>query len=153
MRIWSTILILSISLYSCTSTIESKSFSDKIIGEWKTENCLPHFVHAVVSVHLTDSFEIPEYRITTHFSIELDQDNSFSLDNVNGPTKTGKFEIIDSSLVLTLNNDSISWLTFGIDSVTDNRLFLSSGSIQFYSSSTDSLVLFTGDKVDLIMKK
>jgi hypothetical protein len=153
MRIWSIIIILTFYFDSCSSTNENKSIDGKIIGQWNTESCLPHFVHAVISVQLADTLEIPKHRIKTNFSINFKQDNLFSFDNENGPTKTGKYKITDSSLTLTLNDDSFSWLTFGIDSVTDNNLFLTSKSIQFYSNTTDSLDLFTGDKVVLIMKR
>jgi hypothetical protein len=153
MRIWSNIIIITFFLNSCSITNENKSIDDKIIGEWSTESCSPHFIHAVISVQIADTLEIPKNRIKTNFSINFKQDNLFLFENENGPTKTGTYKMNDSSLTLSLNNDSISWLTFEIDSVTDNRLFLMSKSIQFYSNTTDSLDLFTGDEVVLTLKR
>ena len=153
MRIWSIFIIVTIFFDSCSSTNENKSITDKIIGQWNSEICLPHYVHAVISVQLADTLEVSKHRIKTNFSINFKKENLFSFNNENGPTKTGKYNMTDNSLTLSLNNDSISWLTFGIDSVTDNKLFLKSKSIQFYSSTTDSLNLFTGDKVIIILKR
>lgn len=153
MRTRCTILALSIFYYSCTYTRHNEEDSRKITGQWKTEKCLPDVIHAFIRFQLADTSEIPKYRISPDFSIDLNQDGSFSVDNMNCTTKTGEYIVFVSSLVLTLKNDSISWITFGIDSVMNNSLFLSSKSIQFYSITADTLTLYTGDNVEFIMKR
>jgi hypothetical protein len=147
------IIILKVFFDFCTSPNGNKSIDGSIIGEWNTESCLPNFVHSVVTIQLSDISEIFKHRIKTNFSINLKQDNLFSFEHEEGSPKTGKYKITDNILTLSFGNDPINWLSFHIDSVTTNRLFLTSNTIQFYSDTTDSLKFFTGDNVDLILKR
>jgi hypothetical protein len=153
MKFRTIIIIFTIILNSCSSTENKQSIDNRIIGHWKTEGCLLHFVHAVYPIQLPDTAKIPQHRIKTDFSIEFNPDTSFVFDNDNGPTETGKYKLADSSLTLTLNNEQLWWLNFHIDSITDNRLILSAETILFYSKTADTIKLFTGDKVKISMNR
>ena len=153
MRNLKTIIILTF-FYSCSPISENQSIEKRLIGQWKTESCLPYFVHANIRVAMADTSEILKYRIKPSFFISFKQNNLFSFENENGSTKTGNYELFDNLLSLKLNNDSEKkWIIFKVDSVTDNKLFLTSKSIRFYSNTADSAEVFTGDNVVLILKR
>jgi uncharacterized protein YcfL len=148
MKHWSTIIILSLLLSSCSFTSENN-----VIGQWDTESCLIGFIHASVTIQTDEANAVVKNRINTDFSIKFNQDSSFLYNDLDRDTITGKYKLTGKLLSLTINNDSNSWLNFAVDSTTDERLYLSSNSIKFYSTNKDSLNFFTGDKVALIFKR
>jgi hypothetical protein len=154
MKKYYTFILLALFFNSCIQTAEKQTANDKrIIGQWNTDSCSIGIIHGVIKSPLTDISGFLKHRITNRFFITFKEDSSFTLQNENGPTEIGIYKITKNASSLTLNQNSHSWITFNIDSITDSTLFLTSRYIPFYSIDADSVSIFRGENINLILNR
>ncbi|MCR6639907.1 MAG: hypothetical protein NVV82_13230 [Sporocytophaga sp.] len=135
---------------SCSSGRSQGTISNNIFGKWEVESFKASFVHAIIDAPLGE-VKIPQDKVNIDFSIGLNRDSSFVFHNDNGATFTGKFALKDS--ILDLNNHTIDWLSFRVDSVNESHLYLLLGKGIFYSIAKDTATWFLGDSVVIVMAK
>lgn len=123
--------------------------NNKVLGHWEIINFKINHVHAHICIPFTDTINI-YHRIKTNFTLDIKEDSSFILTNINGPKEIGKYKYTDSSL--TLINENIQ-LCFRIDSINNNRLSLYSKNVLFYTDTNDSIHYYTGKSINLTLKK
>ncbi len=143
------IIILLLLLSACKLTNQNKHTTPNIIGQWYADSCNIQFIHGVIHVPLKDNFNGIESRIEMPFYVDFNQHGLFTFNSEHMPTKTGQYIITDTSLILTLENDSTSWLSFKLDSVVENTLYLAKKSQHFFSASKNTIELLTGEGITL----
>ncbi|MAC94189.1 MAG: hypothetical protein CMC96_01675 [Flavobacteriales bacterium] len=135
-------------LTSC-SNIDRKQIS--LTGLWKTDSLKINFIHANLQTPKNKSIEIEKDFINSDFKLELNKDLTFSIVNQDGSTDRGTYKLKPDSIFLIKNDRN--WLKFKIIENSNEVLKLMANSIRFYDVKDSSIHYFTGDNVNLRLKK
>lgn len=136
-------------LFSC-SIKESKDQSSSS-EKWDLDELKIGFMHAVIDMPFDSSTEISTGFINPKFKIDLNDDLTFRIENEDESIDQGTFHYTSDSLILKKENQE--WLRFQIQEKTDSTLQLLTDGVRFYHIEDDTVHFFTGDNVEMKLKK
>ncbi|MBO9702868.1 MAG: hypothetical protein J7604_21825 [Sporocytophaga sp.] len=146
------LLTIIIVCLSCSKVVEDRnSGQDFFMGKWKIENIKFTGWSSGFDVPFSERGAILERFLENNFVIEFNPDSTFYLTNKNGFDRSDKYKIKGDSLFLMNKNEIFNY--FIVDSLNNNRLYLSMDYAYFYSVADDTFYTRRGKGVNVLMKR
>lgn len=92
--------------------------------------------------------------LSSQFYLHFINDSNYFYKNKIVQLKSGLYERINDSLILRNENEKSDWLKFKIDSLSNNKLYLSRNDYAvIFNNEIDSIAINTGEKIKIILYK
>ena len=149
-------LFVIIISFSCSNKNEHKESKKNILlGFWETEDFKSN-IGGLIKVPFSDTMKIPTDRLCTKFIMNFVNDTTYTFKNEieknkTGKTQTGNYEHRNDSLIL--NKGQLDWVQFKIDSLRNDKIFLRTNYMTFFSIEKDTITICFGNNVQIAMKR